>query len=157
MSSPVYFDEEAKARWRYAFDQARSDRARYLNSIKAEISIAANLIDRYDKIYLLGGLGARLIQATPNFHNEYLENYEGPDKEHVESEKRIDDDEIEVLLEYAISMASASPNINMGVIPTMENIDEVRNQLSKIKMSDFMKCQRKIRPDEVSLIIGFYG
>ncbi len=135
MSSPVYFDEETKAQWRYAFDQARSDRDRYLNWIKAEISIAASLIDRYDKIYLLGGLGARLIQATPNFHNEFLENYEGPDKEHVENEKRIDDDEIEVLLEYAISMASASPNVNVGVIPTMENIDEVRNQLSKIKIN----------------------
>jgi hypothetical protein len=135
MSSPVYFDEEAKAQWRYAFDQARSDRDRYLNWIKAEISIAANLIDRYDKIYLLGGLGARLIQATPNFHNEFLENYEGPDKEHVESEKRIDDDEIEVLLEYAISIASASPNVNIGVIPTSENIDEVRNQLSRIKFN----------------------
>lgn len=135
MSSPVYFDEETKAQWRYAFDQARSDRDRYLNWIKAEISIAANLIDRYDKIYLLGGLGARLIQATPNFHNEFLENYEGPDKEHVEKEKRIEDDEIEVLLEYAISMASVSPNANIGVIPTAENIDQVRSQLSKIKFN----------------------
>ncbi len=133
MSEPIYFDEEFKKQWRYAFDQARVDRDRYFNWIKEEIKIAVDLINRYDKIYMLGGLGARLLQSSPNPYNQFMETYNGEDKEHAEKEKIIDDDEIEVLLEYAMSIASASANTKAGVIPTQANIDEIREQLSKIK------------------------
>jgi hypothetical protein len=81
----------------------------------------------------LGGLGARLLQASPNFYNQFMEIYNGPDQEHAEKEKILDDDEIEVLLEYAMSIASANPNTKAGNIPTAENIEEIREQLSKIK------------------------
>ena len=133
MSEPIYFDEEFKKQWRYAFDQARADRERYFNWIKDEIKIVVDLINRYDKIYVLGGLGARLLQSSPNLYNLFMETYTGEDKEHAEKEKILEDDEIEVLLEYAMSIASASANTNAGVIPTQENIDAIREQLSKIK------------------------
>jgi len=133
MSESIYFDEEFKKQWRYAFDQARADRERYFNWIKDEIKIVVDLINRYDKIYVLGGLGARLLQSSPNLYNQFIETYNGEDKEHAEKEKILEDDEIEVLLEYAMSIASASANTNAGEIPTQENIDEIREQLSKIK------------------------
>ena len=135
MSEPIYLDEETKKQWRYAFDQARADRERYFNWIKDEINIAVDLINRYDKIFVLGGLGARLLQASPNLYNQFMEIYTGEDKERVEEEKILEDDEIEVLLEYAMSISSASPNANVGVIPTQDNIDEIQLQLSKIKFN----------------------
>ncbi len=135
MSEPIYFDEEFKKQWRYAFDQARADRERYFNWIKDEIRIAVDLINKYDKIFVLGGLGARLLQASPNLYNQFMETYTGGDMARAEEETILEDDEIEVLLEYAMSIASASVNTNTGVIPTQENIDEIREQLSKIKQN----------------------
>jgi len=135
MSEPIYFNEEFKQQWRYAFEEARADREKYFNWIKDEIRIAVDLINRYDKIFVLGGLGSRLLQASPNLYNQFLGTYSGPDKEHYEKEKIIEDDEIEVLLEYAMSIASASANTNAGVIPSQENIDEIRERLSKIKFN----------------------
>lgn len=135
MSEPIYLDDEFKAQWRYAFEQARADRERYFNWIKDEINKVVELINRYDKIYVLGGLGARLLQSSPNLYNQFMETYTGEDKEHAEKEKILEDDEIEVLLEYAMSIASASANTNAGVIPTSENIDNIREQLSKIKQN----------------------
>jgi len=133
MSEQIYFDEEFKKQWRYAFEQARADRERYFNWLKDEMKIAIDLINRHDKTYVLGGLGARLLQASPNLYNQFMEIYTGEDKEHAEQEKILEDDEIEVLLEYAMSIASASPNTNAGNIPTAEKIDEIRLQLSKVK------------------------
>lgn len=133
MSEPFYFDAEFKETWRHVFEQARADRPRYFNWIKEEIKKATELINQYDKIYVLGGLGSRLLQATPNFHNQFIDTYDGPDKELAEKEKIIEDDEIEVILEYGMSIASASQNTNIGKIPNAENIQEIRDQLSKIK------------------------
>lgn len=135
MSEPIYFDEEFKKRCRDAFAQARADREGYFNWLKDEIKTAVDLINRYDKIFVLGGLGARLLQSSPNLYNQFMETYTGKDKEHAEKEKILEDDEIEVLLEYAMSIASASANTNAGVMPTQENIDEIREQLSKIKFN----------------------
>ena len=69
MSEPIYFDEEFKNQLRYAVDQARADRDRYFNWIKDEIKIVVDLINKYDKILVLGGLGVRLLQSSPNFYN----------------------------------------------------------------------------------------
>jgi hypothetical protein len=135
MTEPVYLNEEWKQRWKYAFQQARADRDRYFSWLKGEINNAIELINKYDKIYVLGGLGSQLIAAAPNLYNQFIETYEGPDKEHAEKEKATDDDEIEVLLEYAMSIASASSNLNSGTIPTIENIQEIREQLSRIKFN----------------------
>lgn len=135
MEKPIYFNEELKAQWKYAMEQAKADRERYFNWIKDEINLAVLLINKYDKIYVLGGLGSKLIAASPNLHNQIMEGYNGPDMGHAKKEKIVEDDEIEVILEYAINIASASPNINSGVIPTEENIFEIKNQLSKIKIN----------------------
>lgn len=135
MSDPVYFNEEFKEQWRYAFEQARADREKYFNWIKNEIKIAVDLINRYDKIYVLGGLGARLLQASPNFYNQFMAIYSGPDKEEAKKEEMIEDDEIEILLEYAMSIVSANQNVNAGNIPSDANIQEIREQLGKIKFN----------------------
>lgn len=135
MSNPFYLNEEIKAQWQYAIKQARTDRERYFNWIKDEINIAVSLINKYDKIYVLGGLGSKLISASPNLHNQFMEGYVGQDMEQAEKEKIVEDDEIEVILEYAINIASASPNSNAGITPTEENILEIKAQLSKIKMN----------------------
>lgn len=133
MNEPIYFNEDFKAQWKYAMEQAKADREKYFNWIKDEINIAITLINKYDKIYVLGGLGAKLLAASPNIHNQIMEGYVGPNMEQAEQEKIVEDDEIEVILEYAMNIASASPNTNVGVIPTEENIAEIRNQLAKIK------------------------
>ena len=135
MPEPIYFDKEFKKQWSYAFEQARADRVRYFNWIKDEIKIAVDLINHYDKIFVLGGLGARLLESSPNLYNQFMATYTDEDKKRTEKEQIFEDDEIEVLLEYAMSIASASPNTNSGVVPTQENIDEVCAQLSKIKFN----------------------
>ncbi|MCR5862382.1 hypothetical protein LRS05_09585 [Flavobacterium sp. J372] len=132
---PIYLDEEFKAMWRYALDQAKTDRERYFNWIKEEINIAIKLINKYDKIYILGALGAKLIAASPTLYNQMLEDYRGEDQEHADREKLIPNDEIEVLLEYALNIASASENENKNVVPNEEEINEIIEQLSKIKMN----------------------
>lgn len=135
MNEPIYFDDEFKAKWRHAFEQAKGDRERYFNWLKAEIAVADDLINRYDKIYVLGGLGAMLLKTSPNFYNQFLEAYEGPDKEEGKDETVLSDEEIETILEYAMSIASAIENKNAGIIPTHENIEEIRDQLAKIKFN----------------------
>lgn len=124
--------DEVKEGYRHAINEIRKDRQRYFSWIKNEIEIAIELINKFDKNYILGGLGARLIECTPTFYNQFLEIYDGPDKEETEQDKIKEDDEIEVLLEYAISISTAKPN-NSKSIPTQEDIDSIYSQLSKIK------------------------
>jgi hypothetical protein len=135
MSESIYFDDDLREQFLFAFKKARADRESYLNWLKDEISKAVQLINRYDKLYVLGGLGARLLQASPNIFNQFMASYDGPDKEDAKEDLIIDDEEIEVLLEYALSLATASLNSNVGIIPTIENIDEIRLQLAKIKFN----------------------
>jgi len=135
MDELFYMNEEIKAQWKYAVEQAKADRERYFNWIKDEINLAISLINKYDKIYILGGLGSKLISASPNLHNQIMEGYNGPGMEKAEKEKIVEDDEIEVILEYALNIASASLNEKSGIIPTEENILEIKNQLSKIKIN----------------------
>ena len=105
MSEPIYFNKEFKQQWRYAFEQARADRERYFNWIKDEIKIAVDLINRYDKIYVLGGLGARLLQASPNLYNQFMETYSGPDKEQADEEKIVDESENPLVTALKFSIA----------------------------------------------------
>lgn len=128
------FPTEIREQYRYAIEKAREDRERYFDWIKNEIEIAINLINKFDKIYVLGGLGSKLIKSTPTFYNQFLETYNGVDKEQFQEGELIQhDDEIEVLLEYVMNIATATANENKNVIPTQEDIDEIHQQLSKIK------------------------
>lgn len=135
MEEPIYLNKELREQWRITFENARADREGYFLWIKNEIQIVITLINKYDKIYLLGGLGAMLLKSSPNFYNQFLEMYEGPDKDLMESEKMINDESIEVLLEYAMSIASASNNTNKDIIPNFDDIEEVKQQLFKIKFN----------------------
>ena len=140
--------EEIKENYRYAISKAKEDRPRYFNWIKDEIQILIKLINKFDKIYVLGGLGSRLLKSTPTFYNQFLAGYNGPDKEEVKDELLQDDDDIEVLLEYAMSIATATPNANQRTIPLPENLEEIYQQLSKIKINmNFWELSAEVPSD----------
>jgi hypothetical protein len=140
--------DEIKENYRYAIAKAREDRQRYFDWIKDEIDTLIKLINSFDKVYILGGLGSRLLKSTPTFYNQFLAGYDGPDKEEVEEELLQDDDEIEVLLEYAISIATATQNTNQKNIPLPENIEEIYQQLSKIKSNmNFWELSAEVPSD----------
>jgi hypothetical protein len=144
----IQIPEEIKENYRYALNKAREDRPRYFNWIKNEIETAINMVNKFDKIYVLGGIGAKLIKASPTFYNQFLETYNGPDKDEVEDERLQNDDEVEVLLEYAMSIATATPNINKNVIPTTEDLQVIYEQLSKIKTNiNFWELSAEIPKD----------
>jgi hypothetical protein len=142
------FPEDMKENYRFAISKAREDRPRYFNWIKDEIETLIKLINNFDKIYVLGGLGSRLLKSTPTFHNQFLAGYNGSDKEEVKDELLQDDDEIEVLLEYAISIATATSNSNLKNIPSQENLEEIYEQLSKIKTNmNFWELSAEVPAD----------
>ena len=112
------YPEDIKEQYKFAIEKAREDRDRYFNWIKNEIETAITLINKFDKIYVLGGLGSKLIKATPTFYNQFLATYTETGKEEIQDEELIqDDDEIEVLLEYAMSIATATPPYVRPVAP----------------------------------------
>lgn len=125
--------DDFKDRMKYAINEARKDRPKYFNWIKAEIEILINLINKYDKVYVLGGLGSRLIKSHPTFYNQILADLPGVNKVDVEDDLIKADDEIEVMLEYAMNIATATPNTNKNNLPTKEDIEEIYQQLSKVK------------------------
>jgi len=129
-----YIPDNIIESYRYAIEKAREDRPRYFEWIKNEIETVITLINKFDKIYVIGGLGSRLIKSSPTFYNQFLGTYNGIDKEEIQQEELIqEDDEIEVLLEYAMSIATATPNSNKNAIPTQKDIEAICQQLSKIK------------------------
>jgi len=123
---------ELKEDYIFVINEARKDRPKYFDWIKNEIEIVIGLINKFDKHYILGGLGARLIECVPTIYNQFISDYEGPDMEEVEKDKIKENDEIEVLLEYALSIATASPNNNQ-TIPSQNDIDLIYDHISKIK------------------------
>jgi hypothetical protein len=134
----MYFEEmpdDVKESFKFAFEQASKDRERYFSWIKDEIEIAINLIEKFDKIYVLGGLGARLIKSIRNQADYFSETIEKDKHEELKDDTSIPDDEIEVLLEYVMSLASANVNSNKGVLPTQKDIDEIYEQLLKVKFN----------------------
>ncbi|MBB2143977.1 hypothetical protein GM921_00640 [Pedobacter sp. LMG 31464] len=128
--------EEIRENWKYAFQEIRKDRDRYLGWIKEEIEKVMDMINKHDKIYILGGLATKLIRATPTLHNQFLETYQGEDKGDIPKEEYLQpDDQVELLLEYAMSIATSSVNQNKGKIPTQQDIDAVYEQLAIIKQN----------------------
>lgn len=125
--------DEMKEQYLYSIRAAREKREEFIDWIKGEIDKAIALINKFDKIYILGGMGARLIKATPTIASHFLETYSGQDKEYAEPDMVTEDDNAEVLLEYAMSLATATENVNKGVIPTSKDIDELREILIVIK------------------------
>ena len=151
MTEKYHFEEipdDSKEAFRFAFEQASNDREGYFNWIKEEIEIAINLIEKFDKIYVLGGLGARLIKSIPNQADYFSETIEKNKQEELRDDISIPDDEIEVLLEYAMSLASANVNSNKSVLPTQKDIDEIYEQLIKVKFNSNMYEMSAMNPNE---------
>ncbi len=151
MTEKSYFEEmpeDLKEAFKFAFEQASNDRERYFNWIKDEIEIAINLIEKFDKIYVLAGLGARLIKSTRNQADFFSETIEKSKQEELKDDTSIPDDEIEVLLEYAMSIASANVNSSKGILPTLENINEIYEQLQKVKFNSNMYEMSAVNADK---------
>ncbi|HTB06620.1 MAG TPA: hypothetical protein VK806_06655 [Bacteroidia bacterium] len=127
--------EEVRRQYRHALDEILKDPGRYNKWIKEEIETLINLVNKFDKIYILGGLGIKLLKASPTFSNQLLENYDGVDKEEVKEELIQEDDTIEVALEYVMNISTATSNLNQSIIPEQSDINEVYNQIKKIKVN----------------------
>lgn len=150
MTEKYHFEEmpdDLKEAFEFAFEQASNDRERYFSWIKEEIEIAINLIEKFDKIYVLGGLGARLIKSIRNQADYFSETIEKSKQEELKDDTSIPNDEIEVLLEYAMSLASANINSNNGVLPTQKDIDEIHEQLLKVKFNSNMYEMSAVNSD----------
>ena len=140
--------EDIRESYKYAIQKSREDRPRYHQWILSEIEILINLINKFDKIFVLGGLGTKLMRAIPTLHNQFLETYEGKDKAELNEELMLVDDDIEVLLEYAISISTATENLNIGVLPSQKDIDDIYAQLNKIKDNvNFWELSAELQPN----------
>lgn len=122
---------ELKEQINYAIIEARKDPERYINWIKDEIEKLILDINKYDSLYILGYLGAKLIESSPNLQNQFMNEFENEEKR--EGDSLIEDEHIEILLEYAMSICLALPNSNKGFIPTQEELEVIYQQLLKIK------------------------
>jgi len=137
--------EEILENYRYAIAQAKKDPERYVSWIKAEVEICLDLINKFDKIHVMGALGARLIKASPNSYNQFLAGYDGHDKEDLKDGKQLDDEHAEIALEYVMSMALATPNTNAGVIPSQKDVDSIYEQLVKLQQNfSFFELSKSI-------------
>ena len=130
MTEKYHFEEipdDLKEVFKFAFERASNDRERYFNWIKEEIEIAINLIEKFDKIYVLGGFGARLIKSVPNQADYFFETIEKDKQEELKDDTSIPDDEIEVLLEYAMSLASANVSscsqLDLTILVSAKHLD----------------------------------
>lgn len=125
--------DEIKEQYKYAIEKSREDRDRYLKWINERIEEVITQITSYDMVFVLGSLGARFIKTTPTAYNQFLADYKGNLPQEAQEDMLQYDDEIEVLLEYVMSVATALENKNKGIIPTAEQLDEIYEKLKVIK------------------------
>ncbi len=129
-----YIPDEFKQFIKFAFEQARNNRERYFSEIKSYIEQAISLINGFDKVYILGGLAARHLCSTTMLNDVLISDVKHSDDNGIIREK-VNDTDAEVILEYAMSIATATPNINEDIIPTQEQIDSIYQLLNKIKFN----------------------
>lgn len=67
--------------------------------INKQIATVISCFEKYDKILLLGGLGLKLISNTPNMENAFYDVLQNSVREY--------DEDAEVIMEYALSFATA--------------------------------------------------
>lgn len=125
-------DSEIIERFRYAFEQARNDRERYLDKIRGHINELIGKISQFDKIYILGGLGAKLLKSATTILSQSKKPKDIKIGETVSNDH---DEHLEVALEYILSIATATPNLNKGIIPTQEDIDHIYNLSKRIHLN----------------------
>ncbi|MBK9014554.1 MAG: hypothetical protein IPM82_10990 [Saprospiraceae bacterium] len=63
----VMMDEQLLESIRITMNRIRQDREKFREIIVQEIEELIYRINNYDKIYVLGGLGVKLIKSTRNF------------------------------------------------------------------------------------------
>lgn len=138
--------DELREQIKYASNEARKDPERYITWIREEIEKLILEINKYDNVFILGYLGSKLIQSSPNLQNQFMEEMINEDER--EGDKVIEDEHIEVLLEYAMSICLAQPNLNKGVIPKQEEANLIYEQLLKLKTNFvFLEISKNI-PDK---------
>ena len=127
--------QEMKNNYLYAMKKARENREWYLTWLQQEIEEAIKLINQYDKIYILGFLGAKLIKASPSISNQFFANYTAEDKDQIKEDELLQEDpQIETMLEYAMSIATSGEN-QQTIIPTKEQLQAIYEKLSSIKFN----------------------
>ncbi len=130
----IQFPKEVIEQYKYAIERAREDRPRYFNFIKKEIEILIGLINKFDKKYIIGTLGSKLIKSIPTMFNQLLTDIDISENDIQEEDLITEDEDIEVLLEYAMSIALATTNSSKK-IPKKEDVEIIYEQLKKIKIN----------------------
>lgn len=92
--------------------------------ISNQIDIVIGIFEKYDKILLLGGLGLKLINNTPNMESAFFDVLQDISTHY--------DVDAEVIMEYALSFATAI-NVNTKVIPDQSDIDKLYSLLKDLK------------------------
>ena len=92
--------------------------------ISNQIDIVIGIFEKYDKILLLGGLGLKLINNTPNMESAFFDVLQDISTHY--------DVDAEVIMEYALSFATAI-NVNTKVIPAQSDIDKLYSLLKDLK------------------------
>jgi len=93
--------------------QIKDNHPKVYEEIKGLINEVVEVINNYDKIFVLGGIAAF-------GYNQMISNPE-------------DDGLSETLIEYCLSIALATPNVNKGVIPSGTVLTFINNSLIKIR------------------------
>jgi hypothetical protein len=139
--------DELREQIKYASNEARTNPERYINWIKEEIEKLISDIDKYNNVFILGYLGAKLIESSPNLQNQFMDGVESEDKQ--EGDSLVEDEHIEILLEYAMSICLALPNLNKEVIPNKEDLEGIYQQLLKLKSNfTFLEISKNI-PEKI--------
>lgn len=125
--------EELRKQIINSIENAKEIRGDYFKWIKTKIEEAIELINNFDKLYLIGGLGLRLLKSSPSFYSVSMEELRRSGKEIPEDELLIEDEHIEIIFEYALNIASTSTNDNAGTIPTQDDIQKIYDLLLEIK------------------------
>lgn len=93
--------------------QLKENRPKYYEEIKAKIVRVVDLINQFDKIFVLGGIAAQ----------GYFQMISDSD----------DDGKSEVAIEYCHSIATATPNINKGKLPDNDTMNIIYDLLVTIR------------------------
>lgn len=102
----------------------REHRDKIEHTISQKIESAIVLFNQYDKVLLLGGLGLRLIDSVDTLEKTFESAY-------YQKPKHLDED-IETIVEYALSFATALPN-NSKTKPTSQVIEHLYQELLELK------------------------
>lgn len=106
--------EEQYQEW---MKQIQENVPKFYEEIKGKIEKVVALINQYDKIFVVGGVASVAM----------VEGMANPEE---------DTSDPETSIEYCQSIALATANTNSGVIPSIEQIKDIYEQLKQIK-SDF--------------------